>query len=859
MTNIPFIFKALNTTGDPLVGGRLFTYASDGVTPAATYTDAAGLYLAPNPLILNAQGQVVVFAPSGTLHIDLHDYQDNQMPYFPAAITIPTSVGESGITGIGLSATNTEQDFVATSGQKVFTLSATTYVPGTGNITVYKNGIRLRSTADYTETNTSTITLVNGATAGDILSLIVSSSSSSTSVNALIYNLSDAVNANNGAGMVAYGTNVSYSANTVGGKLNTLQSNVTTAQSTADSSTSVANEALANAPLIVNGLPALPNATYPVNKLVYDTVTRALYRSTGTTWESVITPAPNISGTIADAQIAALAASKLTGTLVSSQLGNNIIDQTKMAAGLTVPVVVNSLPTLPSSSYPQGSIVTLSTDNKLYRSTGSTWTAAVPSTDITGQVADSQIAAVAASKVTGQLSDSQLAAISAAKVTGQITTTQITDNAISTAKIAAGAVTASQIATDTITANQIAAGAITSSELAAGAVVAGKIAAGTIQASDIASNAITADKIAANTITASQIATDTITAAQIAAGAITASELAAGAVIAGKIAAGTIQAADIASNTITAAQIAANTITAGQIAADTITSAQIAAGAITASELAAGAVIAGKIAAGTIQAGDIASSTITSDKIAANTITSAQIAANTITASQIAANTITAGQIAAAAIGAQQIAANAVTASKLETNMALASVIQSSSPSYSAGTSSSAPVGFKLSGTSFTTTYLGGATDSTCQMEIGGSINIAGYKAAVITNKLMAPVTSTANPTGTYSGSGDAMAGAALYITPTTSTRLEMFNNLSVHYSSASSNYCTVKGYKYGTGTAPTLGAAVTGSDPQWGAVITGLTPGTTYWVDMVVNNVINNGGDNHAAILGGGIYVTEF
>jgi len=44
--------------------------------------------------------------------------------------------------------------------------------------------------------------------------------------------------------------------------------------------------------------------------------------------------------------------------------------------------IVNSLPSLPSSSYPEGAVVFLTTDDKLYRSTGSIWTVATDGDDI---------------------------------------------------------------------------------------------------------------------------------------------------------------------------------------------------------------------------------------------------------------------------------------------------------------------------------------------------------------------------------------------------------------------------------------------------------------------------------------------
>jgi hypothetical protein len=181
--------------------------------------------------------------------------------------------------------------------------------------------------------------------------------------------------------------------------------------------------------------------------------------------------------------------------------------------------------TLPTTNLFEGRVVFLTSDDKLYRYTGSAWTAAVPAVDISGTLADAQIAALAASKITGQLSDSQLAAIAAAKLTGQITGTQITDGAISTAKLSAGSVTSNEIAANTIVAADIASGTITATQIAAATITGANIAAGAIAAGNIAANTITASQIAANTITATQIASNAITADEIAAGAVTAAKI----------------------------------------------------------------------------------------------------------------------------------------------------------------------------------------------------------------------------------------------------------------------------------------------------------------------------------------------
>jgi hypothetical protein len=57
--------------GNPLSGGRLYTYDAGGTTPKATYTDAAGLTANANPVVLDAAGRATVFLDGTTYRFDL--------------------------------------------------------------------------------------------------------------------------------------------------------------------------------------------------------------------------------------------------------------------------------------------------------------------------------------------------------------------------------------------------------------------------------------------------------------------------------------------------------------------------------------------------------------------------------------------------------------------------------------------------------------------------------------------------------------------------------------------------------------------------------------------------------------------
>ena len=259
---------------------------------------------------------------------------------------------------------------------------------------------------------------------------------------------------------------------------------------------------------IVSTLPTLPSSSYPVNATVVLTTDNKLYKNVAEAWVPVVR------------------AVDLDGQLLTAQIADAAINTAKFATGIRPVAIVATLPTLPSATYPAGSYAYLTTDGRLYvTKDGTTWTAAVNTTDISGTLSTAQIADLA---VTG--AKIAAAAVTAAKITaGTITGNEIAAGAIAAGNIAADTITAGQIAAGAIGASEIAAGAVNASKIAAGSITANEIAAGTITGSNIAAGTIAAANIAAGTITSSQIAADTITAGQIAAGGIGASEIAVGA------------------------------------------------------------------------------------------------------------------------------------------------------------------------------------------------------------------------------------------------------------------------------------------------------------------------------------------
>ena len=203
------------------------------------------------------------------------------------------------------------------------------------------------------------------------------------------------------------------------------------------------------------------------------------------------------------AYVATVPAADLVGQVGAGQIADAAVTTAKFAAGLRPVEIVSALPTTGNF---EGRLAYLTTDDKLYRHTGSAWVASVAAADVTGQIAG----------------------------------TQITDGAISTPKLAAGAVTANELAAGSVIAGKVAAGAISTTELAAGAVTTAKLAVGAVTADTVAANAITGSKIAANTISGTNMVAGSIGTNELAANSITAGKIQTGAVTTAQVAAGAI-------------------------------------------------------------------------------------------------------------------------------------------------------------------------------------------------------------------------------------------------------------------------------------------------------------------------------
>ncbi len=65
-----------DNNGNPLVGGKVYTYAAGTTNLLTTYTSASGVTANPNPVILDARGEASIWLSNVTYKITLTDYND---------------------------------------------------------------------------------------------------------------------------------------------------------------------------------------------------------------------------------------------------------------------------------------------------------------------------------------------------------------------------------------------------------------------------------------------------------------------------------------------------------------------------------------------------------------------------------------------------------------------------------------------------------------------------------------------------------------------------------------------------------------------------------------------------------------
>jgi len=153
-----------DNNGNPLAGGKIFTYSAGTTTNQATYTSATGAIAHSNPIILDGAGRV----PSGEIWLTdgleykfvIKDSND---------VLIGTYDNIVGINSNFVNFSNQQEIQTATAGQTVFTLTTMQYQPGTNSLSVFVDGVNQYGPGAlyaYVETDSTTVTFTAGLHVG---------------------------------------------------------------------------------------------------------------------------------------------------------------------------------------------------------------------------------------------------------------------------------------------------------------------------------------------------------------------------------------------------------------------------------------------------------------------------------------------------------------------------------------------------------------------------------------------------------------------------------------------------------------------------------------------------------------------
>lgn len=174
--------QLFDNNGNPLAGGKIFTYAAGTTTPVATYTNSTGTIAHSNPIILDGAGRV----PSGEIWLT-----DGISYKFVVEDSVGTLIGTyDNLVGINSNFVNyiNEQEIqTATAGQTVFNLTTMQYQPGTNSLSVFVDGVNQYgpgASYAYVETDSNTVTFVSGLHVGASVKFTTSQLNSSAGGNA---------------------------------------------------------------------------------------------------------------------------------------------------------------------------------------------------------------------------------------------------------------------------------------------------------------------------------------------------------------------------------------------------------------------------------------------------------------------------------------------------------------------------------------------------------------------------------------------------------------------------------------------------------------------------------------------------
>jgi hypothetical protein len=155
-----------DNNGNPLSGGKLYTYEAGTTTPATTYTSLAGTTAHTNPIILDSAGRV----PGGEIWLTLPDFYKFVLKT-STEVLLGTWDNIQGYSSGSVAYAATEVQ-IATAGQTLFVLTDMFYNPGTNTLAVYVDGVNQVVNNSYVESTPTSVTFMAGLHVGAVVKFV---------------------------------------------------------------------------------------------------------------------------------------------------------------------------------------------------------------------------------------------------------------------------------------------------------------------------------------------------------------------------------------------------------------------------------------------------------------------------------------------------------------------------------------------------------------------------------------------------------------------------------------------------------------------------------------------------------------
>lgn len=176
--------RFFDSNGEPLVGGKLFSYQAGTSTPLATYTDQSGSVENPNPVILDANGECDVWLGSSSYKFVLFDSSDIQQ----------WSVDDVAAIGADGSITTVKIADGAVTASKIASSAVTSDKLASGAVTEAKISDGAVTTSKLADSSVSSGKLADAAVTDAKLSSVGSGLSASSGLDIISAGTSDQIN-----------------------------------------------------------------------------------------------------------------------------------------------------------------------------------------------------------------------------------------------------------------------------------------------------------------------------------------------------------------------------------------------------------------------------------------------------------------------------------------------------------------------------------------------------------------------------------------------------------------------------------------------------------------------------------------